>query len=334
MPATAIDVGSYTIKAVTASTGSKPSVKKAVELFNESSIVTPENSTQQKQLGELLKKLVNDNKLATSQIRLSLPESATSTQVIEIPVLSDAELATAINWQAEQHIPIPKDDLILEYQVLHRPKKSGQDKMRVLLVGARKQIVNRYIDTFINIGLEPTTLETQIISVIRSIGFSENDEGTLVVHMGASSTILAAIYRGGLNFIINHKSGSQIFTTTISKKLNLNLKQAEEYKRAYGIDPQHFEGKIQQVLLPQLDLMVTEMRKAARFFESKHPQETIKRIVLSGAAVTMPGLTKYLTQTLGMETLISSPFATASGNIPQSNQQAFSVCMGLLMRTD
>jgi Tfp pilus assembly PilM family ATPase len=59
----------------------------------------------------------------------------------------------------------------------------------------------------------------------------------------------------------------------------------------------------------------------------------VQRVVLSGGTAQLPGLVQYVTETLGTEVLVASPFAQSKGEIPELNQTAYSVCMGLLMRS-
>lgn len=334
MPALAIDIGTYTIKALHGKPGQQVNVTRAVELFNTTGISLPNDEAQMTALGTLLESFINDNKLPTRDVRLSLPETVVSTKVISIPPLSDAELASAITWQAEQHIPIPPEELALEYQVLFRPPK-GQagTPMRVMLIGARKPIVEKYVNMFAALGIEPTILETQVMSVIRSLQVAATDPVTLVVHIGASTMDMAVVNQGEVEFVVTHISGGQLLTKTLEQSIGLDPKQAEEYKRTYGLLPDQFEGKVRAALLPAVQVFTTEMQKATRFFLNQHPTLSVQRVVLSGGTAQLPGLVQYVTETLGTEVLVASPFAQSKGEIPELNQTAYSVCMGLLMRS-
>ncbi len=336
MPALALDIGTYTIKAIHGSTGKEVEIKRAVEIFNSLGSAVPNNEAVAQKMIEMLEAMLTDHKLPRGEVRLSLPETVVSTKIIELPVLTDAELASAIGWQAEQYIPIPPEQLSLEYQVLYRPDNGKQtdSKMRVLLVGAHREIVESYINVFLALGIEPDILETQVLSVIRSLGIEEQDPPTLVVHMGSSSTQMAMYAASELKFVTSHMSGGQLLTQTIEKQINLDLQQSEQYKRSYGLDPQHFEGKVKAILTPIVDSLVGEMRKAMTFYTNQNPGTSVPRILLSGGAAQLPGLVQYITESLGTEVLVAAPFSTASGEIPEGNHPAWTVCMGLLMREE
>lgn len=333
MSITALDIGTHTIKAISAKSGKQIQLIKTVDIPNSLGLVIPQSDQETTQFSEMIANLLNDYKLDASDVRLSLPESVIANKVIEVPILTDAELASAIGWQAEQYIPIPKDDLSLEYQVLSRPDKKLPDaKMKVLLVASRKSFIQKLNDIFLNLGIEPTVMETQMFSVIRALNLLSDDPETLIVHMGASSLDLAVIANGMFDFIFSTKNGAQLLTNAIAQSFALDLKQAEEYKITCGLNPEQLEGKLVQVILPIVNNVVVEIQKALRYFSQLHPGQTIKRVVLSGGPAEMIGFSQYLAQQVNTEVLSMAPFAEAKGQIPESKHLHYTVCMGLLMR--
>jgi type IV pilus assembly protein PilM len=333
MPATAIDLGTYAVKVITADPGAAPNILRTVEVPNTFGVSIPTDDLQTEQLSELINNTIFENKLPHTDLRLSLPESAVSTKVINIPVLTDSELASAIGWQAEQHIPIPKEELSLQYKVLFRPEKSDkQTMMRVLLTGTRKPLVDRYITLFTNMGVEPSFLETQMLSILRSLGIGKAEPATMVINLGATNMDVMVVAGGEIQFVFTHTGVGNLLTKTLQQAVGIDAQQAEQYKRAYGLDPSQLEGKVKNALLPTIENLAAEIQKALRYFINQTSQETIQRIVLTGGSAQLPGLVEHLTSTLNLEILLAAPFATASGEVPAQNQLAFSVCMGLLMR--
>ena len=335
MPALALDIGNYSLKAVSASAGKKPVVETAVELLNPVGVVIPSDDVQSEKLSQFLSTFFSDNNLPKNDVRLSLPESVVSTKVIEIPPLNDAELASAIGWQAEQHIPIPLEELSLEYEVLYRPSKKEKNvPMRVLMIGVRKEIINKYLNVFLDMGVEPKILETQAVSILRALQFTPEDLSTLVVNLGAATMSMFIVAAGEMKFVFSTLSGGNLLTKTLAQSINLEEVQAEQYKRTYGLNEAQFQGKVREALLPSTDTLIAEMVKAIQFYDHESVQDQIKRVLLCGGSASLPGLVEYVTKKLGVEVLVSAPFATSSGEIPTENQPGFTVCMGLIMRED
>lgn len=333
MPATALDIGSYSIKAIAGSPGQKIKVKTVAEAFNTIGVAVPTDEGMVDKMIKLLDAVFTEHKLPTNDVRLALPETVVSTKVIAIPSLTDAELASAISWQAEQHIPIPPDDLALEYEVLERPPKNSNLPMKVLLVGVRKQVVQKYVDMLNSLGIEPTIIESQMLAIIRSLGFEPADPPTLVAHIGASSMHVAVVNNLIPEVIFGHLSGGFLLNKALQQTLGLDSAQAEQYKVSFGLDPAQFEGKVVSALTPTVNLLVGEIRKTQQFYNGANPQTPIKRVVLTGGTAVLKNFVQYIAQQLGLEVMVASPFATASGSIPETiNQPGMAVCMGLLGR--
>lgn len=333
MSITAVDIGIHSIKVVVAKDNKNQFINKAIEVPNKLGLVVPKNDQEILAFSEMIANLFHDYKLDQGDVRLSLPEYLVTSKVIDIPFLNEAELASAIGWQAEQAIPIPKNDLILQYQVLQKPeKKVPNATMKVLLVGSRKSIVEKINNIFLNVGIEATVLETQMFSVIRSLDILSSDPETIILQMGKSSNDIAVIANGMFEFVFNSKTGSSLIDGAIAQSFNLDIKQAEEYKINYGLDQSQMEGKLVQIIAPVINNLVIDLQKAIRFFTQNHPEQKIKRIVLSGGPAAMKGLTEKITQALGIEVLQVAPFAKAKGQLPEKNQLSFSVCMGLIAR--
>lgn len=333
MPSVAIDIGTYTIKAVHAKSGKTTEILRTLEIFNTLGQSVPGDEGNIEKLGKILDELFTDNNLPRNDVRIALPEQVVSTKIISIPPLSDAELASAIGWQAEQHIPIPVEELSLEYQVLHRPgNKDKTEKMKVLLVGVRKNVIENYLNAFLYAGIEPVFLETQILSIIRSLQFEIDDPTTQIVAIGSTTMDTAIVHQGQPAFVFSHLNGGQLLSRTIEQGIGLDAKQSEQYKRTYGLDDQQFEGKIRDLLLPSVKIFVGEMNKANQFFVNQYPGDAVQRILLTGGSAQLPGLVQFITSELGLEVLVAAPFTGAVGEIPTSNHPAFSVCMGLIMK--
>ena len=333
MPAVAIDIGTYSIKAISAEPGSSPDIKRVVEVFNTTGLAIPTDDSNVEKMAQLVESVFADYDLPRRDVRLAIPETVVSTKVISLPPLSDAELASAINWQAEQHIPIPPEELALEYQVLFRPNKNDKQPMRVLLVGLRKVVIERYVQLFHSIGVERSVIETQLLSIMRSLQFVPEDPTTLIVHIGASNMNMAVIHKSELKFVLSHLNGGQLLTKSLEQSLNMDTTQSEQYKRTYGLDQTQFQGKVREAMLPAARVLITEIKKSVQFFTNQNPQESVKRIVLSGGSALLPGLVQFVTDETGVEVLVSAPFTNAKGNIPDTiNQPSMTICMGLLSR--
>lgn len=337
MNSVGFDLGSSSLKLIEASKeGEKFHVVSSFEYANPFGLMFPPDNEQMQQMATMVKQILTEHKVSTRNIRAALPESMVSTKIVTTPTLTDAELASAIDWLAEQHIAIPLEELKVEYEVLYRPpREKKEENMRVMLIGVPKRVIEQYVKFFEMLEIEPVVMETQVLSIIRAL-IQEQMPTTLIIHMGASATDFIIIHEQEIVFVYSFPNGGRLFTRAIEKGLNLDSTQAEEYKRSYGVDPQFLEGRLAKIVEPVMRLFIVEIEKAMQYFTSQFGTLTVKRILLSGGCAHMPGIEAMLAANTGVEVIVSNPFMhfvqDLKTPLPMDRQASFTVATGLVIR--
>lgn len=327
-----LDIGSTVIKLVQVELG----IDKKFHLASFGEVKTPVDADK----SEAIKKLVRDTKATSHQVIISLPESQVYTRVIEMPVLPENELAQAIRWQAEQYIPVPLTDVVLKHQVLNNndEDRAVVGNLNVLLVAAPNALLNNYVSMLSNAGLETVAIETEILAVARAlIGEDVNSPTTMLVHMGAENTTLSVLSRGDLVLTQSVATGGAAITRSIISALGLEVNQAEEYKKTYGLDASKLDGKVVAAIKPVVELLVAELKRVLAFYNVHGAKNPVKRVVLSGGTALMPGLIPFLTLSLDMEAQVGNPFLQISISDKQKmaigeNASIYSTAVGLALK--
>ncbi len=293
-------------------------------------------------VADSLKKLFEATNIEQKEVVVALPESKVFTRVIDdLPYLTDNELSQAIRYAAEEFIPMPIADVSLNWQVLFRADgKNKNTKTIVLVVASPKNIVAKYIKVLNMAGLHPRVLETETIAVTRSlVGNNPFSPSTLIVQLGATTTDFAAVSKGLIWLTRSISTGGVALTRSLAQHFNFELAQAEEYKKVYGLMEDQLEGKVYEALKPVVDIISGEGKRVVQSFETKYPQDPIKRVVLSGGGAKMPGFVIYLANTFGLEVQEADPWyaiAKDKASISRLAQDApsYSVAVGLALRED
>ncbi len=304
-----LDIGSHSCKVIQCK---KKRDKFVLQNWGEVETPVPFDSLTQEnkvKLAESLKKLVSDAKIKTREVVVALPESKIYSRVIQLPSLSEAELSSAIEFEAEQYVPLPLEEVQLEYLVLEKVNKVEEGaKMEVLLIAAQKKAINEMVGLLELAGLMPKVLETEILAVVRAI--ANFQDTSLLVNIGKEATDLAIVKGKDLKFIYNFSLGGKTLTRSLVQSLSLDEAQAEEYKKAYGLDISVLEGKVADALVSPFNQIISQIQKTISFyFQRNNSKEEIKRIILSGGTAQMPGIASYLTKVVGLETVVGSPFS-------------------------
>ncbi|PIU69086.1 hypothetical protein COS81_01460 [candidate division WWE3 bacterium CG06_land_8_20_14_3_00_42_16] len=289
-------------------------------------------------LGQAIKDLQKSAKIDTKKVVTAFPESSVFTRMVEIPTMSDKELATAIHWEAEQYIPVPLKEVKLDYEVLRRPRE-GEDKMMVLLVAVPTTAIDRYLEITNAAGLEAEAFETEIIALTRPfVSLSGLSPTTLIISIGSQTTDLCIMSKGIIAFTRSIASGGRALAKAIAQELGFEMDQAEEYKKAYGLLGDQLEGKIQEIIKPIFDVIISEIERAVLSYRSRFPTDPIKRAVLCGGTAKLPGVAVYLTNVLDFEVQIGDPWenikkpSKAIEEKLEPDAPSFGVAVGLAMR--
>lgn len=284
-------------------------------------------------LATALKTLHQDAHITTKKVVVALPEGGIFTRVIELPPMSEDELVQAIPWEAEKFIPRPLTEVTLDWQRITRGglgKEAGQTG--VFLVAAPNILIEKYLRVCQMAGFEVAALETELVAAARAL-LPVDSPTSLLLDLGARTTDLAIVDKGQILMTRSIPTAGEALTRAISTGLSLEVAQAEEYKRTYGMEEKELEGKIRSVLTPLLEIIVGEIKKALAFWIEKS-NKPVANLVLSGGTANLPEVATLLARTLGLEVQIADPFATLLANEQvvehlKGNACLFSVAVGL-----
>jgi len=333
-----LDIGSHNIKLI-----ELVSESDQIALVAAGSMPTPPKSLSSnlqadaEALAVAIKQLVKDTGCKSREVNIALPESKVFTRVIEVPQLSSRELTSAIKWEAEQYIPLPLDQVNVDFTVLRDAKATGTNKMEVLLVAAPKALLEKYLAILEYAGLQAVNAETEIIATSRAVARSiPTVRNLMIVSLGASNSDIAIIQNGVLSFTRSLSAGGDALTRAIAQNLDFNLTQAEEYKRTYGLQKDKLEGKIINAVRPVMDTIVNEMKRAIAFFEEKHTDQHIETIMLCGGVAQLPGMIIYLAESINFEIQLANPWIGIMReprfNVLNTEGPNFCVSVGLALR--
>lgn len=331
-----LDIGRAFIKVVQVdSGGGKKKLIASGSLATVGEGLKTEVKLQLRQLADAIKTCIKNSRISGNNCVVSLMESQAVTRLIELPNLTDKELSAAINFEADQYIPLPIKDVNLQYKVISRPQPGSGGKMRVLLIAAAKRIVEKYLEVVKMAGLNLRAIETESSALSRALS-NPSDPPSLIVSMGAASTGLILVSGGNVYFTRSVATGGLSLTRAVMAEFNLTLNQAEQYKMSYGILEDKLSGKIANTLKPIIDLIIAEILKAVEFAKTHLSEQQLYRIIICGGGAYLPGLAEYITEKTSVEVSLGDPWANfvKEGLILKVPGQGsfYSVATGLALR--
>lgn len=301
------------------------------------------------QTADTIKAMMAKAKTRTTKAISALPVAGVFSSILSVPASAGKELKAAIELQAKKLIPVPLEEMILDWKVLGEsvtapkgaPAPAGNPAgkwTQVLLTGASKGMVKKYLDIAKRVGIELVSLETEAFALIRSL--VGRDRATIiVVDIGAVRTNIILVENGIPYLSRSIDVGGLSFTKAIGTALGSPLPQAEQMKSDISslssILPPTGVPKIFEPLLANIG---NEIRYLVNLYASQHPgAAAVEKIVLSGGSAVMPRLTEQMQNVLGIKTYVGDPWARVvypTELRPQLDAigPRFSVAIGLAMR--
>jgi type IV pilus assembly protein PilM len=286
-------------------------------------------------------KRAGPKKINTRKIICSLPESNIFLRVIQIPKIEAGEAAQAIKWEMEANIPLPIEEVYMDWQFLEESLEGGNNKQDVLTVAVSRKVVDDFMETLELSGLEVYDLEIESIASARSLVKRSEDKKSisLIVDIGAKRTSFIMVEGNMPCFTSSIPFSSENINDAISKKMNISDKEAEEVKVVFGIKDFEKDNPIFNSIKDLLENLVTEIEKTIDFYSvmSKIPKE-VKKIILCGGGSNLKGLVVYLSQRLGEEVVLGDPLINLNlekkelNRINRENSIGYATVIGLAIK--
>jgi type IV pilus assembly protein PilM len=256
--------------------------------------------SDQQKLADYISRAITAAKHVSSRyVVVSVPEAKSFVRILEMPKMGDVELEGAIPWELEQDIPVPIDQVYMDWQIV----KEGETTNQVLVMSTPKDYIDTLVGSLKMANLKPIALELESLATARAlIGPEDENQATMVIDMTTSLTSFIIVSgKGVLEYTSNIPIGGNHLTESVARNLGITPKEAELVKRESGLLTESKKGNIKQALLPIIDNIVDEIRNVVKFHEDHSKlSPAVNKIILCGGAANLAGLPDYIAARLNI----------------------------------
>lgn len=297
----ALDIGSSGIRVVQLRGGGN---NRALVRYGsapiESKTALSEAASDQQKVSDAVQALMSQSGITTKNVVVGIPSNKAFITIVDLPKLSNQELASTIKYQAEQFIPMSTDEAKIDWVVLG-DSPLDPEKSEVLLASVTNMFVEKRMEMLEALGLNVIALEPDALALARSL--SSNASGAqMIIDMGEFATDIIITFNGAPRLVRSIPTGGQTFTKSVMQGLSVDESQAKQFVYKFGLDNSKLEGQIYKALQSSAEIISTEVQKSLKFFASRYQNAVISQVITSGSAALMPGFHQYI--------------STASGNLP------------------
>jgi type IV pilus assembly protein PilM len=258
-------------------------------------------------LAGVLRQMFEEHKLG-KRVRVGVANQRIVMRTIDLPPLTDSkQIASAVRFQAQDHIPMPLDQAVLEHQVLGTVNTADGPRTRIVLVAARRDMIDRLLDATTRAGLRPHGIDLSAFALVRALHRADATGATVYVNVGGITNLAIAT---GPTCVFTRviPSGIESVAGELAERRGLTLEHAHGWLRHVGLvtPADEIEGdseivvEARGVLTEGVRRVGDEVRNSLDFHVMQEGSTSVERVVLTGPAVAIPGFSDQIGHQIGL----------------------------------
>jgi type IV pilus assembly protein PilM len=256
-------------------------------------------------LAEVLKTLFRDSKME-KRVRIGVANQRIVVRTLDLPPVEDPkELDAVVRFAAQDELPMPLDEAVIDFHALGIVETEGGPKQRVVLVAARRAMIENVVDAARRAGLRPEGIDLSAFAMVRALGDGD-PAPTLFLAVGGL-TNLAIAENGTVLFTRVSGSGLEGMAGVLAERRGLPIEEARRMLFSTGltgpIEPGAEEegGMARSVLAEGVRRIAGEARASLDFHHAAQSGGApVERAIVTGPVVGVPGFVEALTEELGL----------------------------------
>lgn len=335
-----LDIGSHSVKVCELKT-----TDRTYTVVNLGSATLPDGAVEDGTLhdpeavGKAITELLANLKIKHKKVAISISGYSVIVKKIHLAVMEDQQLEKYITAEAEQYIPFDIDDVYLDFQDL-KTNTEGSDHTDIMLVAAKKEIIDDYLDMLRGLGLQPVVVDVDGFALenIYESTYPQK-ESVALVDIGASKMNINIISNGMSVLAKDIVIGSRQLTEQIADTFDIPTEEAEALKLGQ-VPAEEKQSQIAQIFIATCTQWVLEIKKAIDLYHSNPANKPLDKVILSGGGAKVAGLVDFLQRETNVPTEVFNPFIKMLSNPKQIDTEylntlgpEMAIAAGLAIRT-
>jgi type IV pilus assembly protein PilM len=258
-------------------------------------------------LADVLRKLFGERKLGR-RVRVGLANQRIVMRTLDLPPLhEEKEIASAVRFQAQEHIPMPLEQAVLEHHSLGLVETADGTRTRVVVVAARRDMIDKLLEATKRAGLRVQGIDLSAFAMIRALHRPGTEEAVLYVNVGGMTNLAVSV---GPTCVFTRvlAHGTESMAGELAERRGLTLEHAHGWLRHVGlllpIDDVEGDREIvfeaRTVLSEGAKRLADEVRNSLDFYTMQQGAAPVERTMLTGPALAIPGFSDQLGAEIGL----------------------------------
>lgn len=292
----------------------------------------------QQRVVQAVRELIEQAKISSRDVAVGLPSNKVFTTVVDIDKLSPSELQKTIMLQADSLIPTPVAESKLDWALLG-DSPVDKNKVEVLISSVPNEFIETRLDMLEAIGLNVIAFEPDSLALARALTAPENPAPVMVIDIGSKTTDIVICMNGAPRLIRSLPTGSDAIIRSALQNLNIDEQQAQQFVFKFGLGKDKLEGQVYNAIIGTVDLLVGDIDKSIKFFQTRYQGVVLDRVIVTGAASVLPEFPLYLANKFGINVEIGNAWRNVAFPADRQNEllgvsNHFGVAAGLAERSE
>ena len=258
---------------------------------------------------DAIRDVIANSKTKARDVVTSVSGHSVIVKKISLPFMTEAELEESIQWEAERYIPFDINDVNIDFQIFGAAAENPE-VMDVVLVAAKKDMINDYVSIIMEAGLNPVIIDIDSFALENMLAINYDiakEETVAIVNVGASVANINIVKNNISAFTRDIFKGGNQITEEIQRQLHVDHEEAEKIKVGSKVDLTS-QSVIEDVLKTASESLAVEIGNSLDFFQSTTTYEKIGKLYLSGGGSKIKDFDTTLQQQIGIPVEIANPF--------------------------
>jgi type IV pilus assembly protein PilM len=333
---TGLEIEPGHVAAVETSAGASLAVERAAVAALPPGVVRDGEVVDVETLAGLLRSLFAEHKLSR-KVRLGVANQRIVMRTLDLPPLRhEKEIASTVRFQAQDEIPMPLEQAVLQHQSLGIVETPEGPRTRVVLVAARRDMIDKLLAAARMAGLRPQGIDLSAFAMIRALHRPGAEEATLYISVGGMTNLAVAV---GTTCVFTRvvAHGTESMAVELAERRGLTLEHAHGWLNHVGLllPIEEIEGdsavltEARNVLDEGVRRIGDEVRNSMDFHSMQQGAAPVERAMLTGTAVSIPGFTERLAEKLSLPLETGLASEGRAGGLDGVDPAALAVAAGL-----
>jgi type IV pilus assembly protein PilM len=343
-----LDIGTSSVRAAEVSAKTEPPT-----LARFASVALPRGAVAGGEIADTgavtaaLRELVAKGRFSVKSTSIGIANQKVVVRQIDMAAMEEEELKGALQFQAQEYIPIPIEDAILDFQVLDEFSAENGDRMqKVLLVAAQRDMVNTFVSVASEAGFDPAVVDLSPFADMRALASATpllgTREGEALIDIGAGLTNIVVHEQGRPRFVRILPMGGDDISDALVSGLSIDWTEAESVKARVGVSPEGGPTPVEgaaRIIEQRAAAFIDEVRGSIDYYLTQADAGRITTVIITGGGSKLPGLHERLASGLHLPVEEGQPLTRVRlGKVSQTPDElaqmsaVSAVALGLAMR--